>query len=178
MTKLPTESKCMFLTLQALQGLGGSAKKQNILRSVIDLMKISEEQMSIVWPSTAQRQGSKFPTRVDFALTALKKVNAVDNKKDGYYVLTERGERFLREGRDALRQADKTVRENRAKGLPEPSYETSWNNGASTSKSPSDDNLPLVTREIADHIMKLIPAESWDQTLVLVASLLSEPRPA
>ena len=174
MTKLPTQSKCLYPTLQALQGLGGNAKKSNVLGAVIDLMKISDEQMSILWPSTAQRQGPKFPTRIDFALTSLKKVNAVENKKDGFYTLTDRGERFLREGPDSLLQADKTVRENRAKGLPEPSYEKSWSSGASTTKTPSDKYLPMVTKEIADHIMKMIPAESWDRTLVVVASLLSE----
>lgn len=135
MVALPTESSLLFPTLAAVQALGGSAHKDDIEREVVRSQGFSDEQLAEEFPPTATRRGSILLVRIAFARTSLKKIKALDNAKTGVWTITDRGERFLREGPAAVVAADKEVRRNRSRGMPEPDLAPATTVGA-TSKRP------------------------------------------
>jgi len=120
MVTLPTESSLLYPTLAAVQALGGSARKEDIEREVIRSQRFTPAQVAVEFPPTATRRGSVLAVRIAFARTSLKKLLALDNAKTGVWSITDRGERFLREGEAAVIAADKEVRRNRSRGMPEP----------------------------------------------------------
>jgi len=116
MVALPTDTSLLYPTLQAVQTLGRSSRKDAIYQEVIRSAPITPEQMAIEFPPTSTRRGSKVINRIDFALTYLKQLEALENEKTGVWSITEKGDRFLREGRDALIAAHKIRKQNGSAG--------------------------------------------------------------
>lgn len=107
---IPTYRELLYPTLRALDGLQGSAHKEELDSAVIDLLDLSDEQLSIVYPDDAVAKGSKVVHRLAFARSALKSMDALDNSSRGVWSLTATGRGFLIEGQDATLEADSAVR--------------------------------------------------------------------
>lgn len=90
---VPTFDKMLWPTLQALQALGGSGTIQEIEAKVIEIMALTEAQMSVLHKGGPQ---SEVSYRLAWARTYLKKAGAIDNSSRGVWTITDKG-RKLRE---------------------------------------------------------------------------------
>ena len=88
---LPRYDEFMLPVLEALKGLGGSARRDEIVSAVAGRAELSDEQLEIRYETTGV---SVAADRIGWALTYLKKIGAVDNSRRGVWALTDGGRRI------------------------------------------------------------------------------------
>jgi len=95
--EIPSVNDLLYPTLIALDRLGGSARRSEVMRGVVDVAEITEEQLEVVFPSGSTRAGdSKVEDRIGWALSFLKKAEAVSNTSQrGVWSLTSDGRAYL-----------------------------------------------------------------------------------
>lgn len=112
MIKLPTASDCLFPTLTMINEAGGKLSKTLLYPAVINSMGITPEQLAVEFDENTTRRGPKVINRIDFALTNLKAIHAVNNLERSVWSITDEGRKFLESGQKAVRNA---VREHKRK---------------------------------------------------------------
>ena len=89
MVEVPTIDKLMWPTLQAVKRLGGSGTNSEILATVVEIEKFSEE---IQNEPFADGPKTRLDYRLGWARTYLKKGGALNNSQRGVWSITGRGE--------------------------------------------------------------------------------------
>ena len=89
---IPNQFELMWPTLEALKVLGGSGRIEEIVETVVEQQKFSDDQLS-------ERRGpgdrmSRIEYNLAWARTGLKNVNAIENSVRGVWALTDRGRRM------------------------------------------------------------------------------------
>ncbi len=92
---IPTYVDMLLPTLQALDELGGAATRGEVDSKTVEVMRLTSEQMAMVFPLDARQKGSKVVHRLAWARTYLKKFGAIDNSRVGVWTLEERGRTYL-----------------------------------------------------------------------------------
>ncbi len=94
MVKVPTADKLMWPTLKAVKKLGGSGTNSEILATVVEIEKFSEEIQNE--PHVDGRK-TLLDYNLGWARTYLKKGGAIDNSQWGVWSTTDRGEKLQEE---------------------------------------------------------------------------------
>lgn len=95
MDDLPTYDQLMYPTLRAVEDLGGSATRQELIREVLD-KHISSEHLSAVHGPDSRLSGEpKVINRVEFAISYLKLGRFLANPKRGIWTITPKGRSCL-----------------------------------------------------------------------------------
>ncbi len=89
---IPNQFDLMWPTLEALRALGGSGRVEEIVETVVEQQRFSDNQLSV-------RHGpgdrmSRIEYNLAWARTGLKKVNAIENSVRGVWAITDRGRRM------------------------------------------------------------------------------------
>lgn len=109
--KVPSVRDFYWPTLEALRSLGGSASKQEIDAKVIDELKLTPEQLSVLegdGPST------KVKKRLAWARTWLGKMGALESDGQGVWLLSESGRAMSHDDLEtARREAHRSYRSER-----------------------------------------------------------------
>jgi len=105
MMKLPSESKFPFPTLMMIEQAGGKISKTLLYPAVIDAMRITPEQLAVEFDENTTRRGPKVINRIDFALSNLKAIDALDNPERSVWAITEEGRKLLQAGENAVLDA-------------------------------------------------------------------------
>lgn len=90
MVKVPNFDHFMNPTLQALKLLGGSGTIEEIAAKIVELIELSDEQMSVLHNPEKSSQ-SEVEYRMAWARTYLKKYGLIDNSNRGVWALTPQG---------------------------------------------------------------------------------------
>lgn len=85
---LPSYKSLMFPVIEALTEMGGSGLRNEIVETVIDRQKFSDEQLEQCYETSG---ASIIPDRIGWALSYLKKMKAVENSRRGVWTLTVTG---------------------------------------------------------------------------------------
>ena len=88
---MPSLQHLMWLILQALRHLDGSAKISEINERVVELGDFTEEQQAVSHKPDSSRPGSEIEYRIAWARTSLKKIGCVDNSARGVWSLAKLG---------------------------------------------------------------------------------------
>ena len=88
---LPRYDEFMLPTLKALTGLGGSARRDEVISAVADSEGLTDEQLEARYETTGV---SVAADRIGWALSYLKKIGAVDNSSRGVWAITDAGRRI------------------------------------------------------------------------------------
>ena len=88
---MPSVQILMWLVLQALRDLGGSAKISEINEKVAELGDFTEELQAVPHKPDSSRSGSEIEYRIAWARTSLKKVGCLDNSARGVWSLARPG---------------------------------------------------------------------------------------
>ena len=99
---IPTHEDMMLPTLRVLEAHGGSATNDEIVESLVEMLKLTPVQMEVVYPTSG---AAIVPDRMTWARSYLKYPGFVDNPKRGVWVLTEEGRTALDWDEDAIRRA-------------------------------------------------------------------------
>jgi len=89
---LPKYRELMYPVLVATEALGGSGHKWEIVNRVIDDLAISDEMLSLEYPT---REKSVFVDRLEWALSYCKLVGALESPRRALYLLTSEGKKLL-----------------------------------------------------------------------------------
>src|SRR5215216_1217392 len=84
----PIHQQLFWTTLLALQQLGGSGSRQEVIAKATELGGYSEEQQAELMPNG---RTPKIAYHVSWNLTRLKRIGLADNSQRGVWSLTERG---------------------------------------------------------------------------------------
>ena len=103
--------------IQALKELGGSASRKEAREKVIELMKISDEELSITYSKTRE---SRVLNQIDWARNDLASEGIISKGTEGVWVLTELGMKIEMTKELAGRIRTKWVKINEAKRKGEP----------------------------------------------------------
>ncbi|MCB0193001.1 MAG: restriction endonuclease [Anaerolineae bacterium] len=87
---IPTFDKLMNPVIQALKQLGGSGTIEEIYTTVIEVAKLSDEQLEILHDSEKGSQ-TEVEYRLAWARTYLKKYGVLENSSRGVWALTPKG---------------------------------------------------------------------------------------
>ena len=91
---LPTYEQLMYPTLQAVEGLGGSATRQELIREVLTL--IPPQHLSAAYGPDSRLYGEpKVRNRIEFAISYLKFGEFLANPKRGIWTITSKGRNCL-----------------------------------------------------------------------------------
>ena len=91
---LPTYEQLMYPTLQAVEGLGGSATRQELIREVLTL--IPPQHLSAAYgPDSILYGEPKVRNRIEFAISYLKFGEFLANPKRGIWTITSKGRNCL-----------------------------------------------------------------------------------
>ncbi|WP_420438892.1 restriction endonuclease [Candidatus Poriferisodalis sp.] len=88
---LPRYDEFMLPALEALTGLGGSARRDEVISAVADSEGLTDEQLEARYETTG---ASVAADRIGWALSYLKKIGAVDNSSRGVWAITDAGRRI------------------------------------------------------------------------------------
>lgn len=100
---MPTYLDLSYSVLQAVQGLGGSAKVREINDWVIDHQADADRLLEMTYPSRPSL--SVLKDRIAWGRSTAKLIGALDRPSHGVYIITELGEELL-----SLRKADAAER--------------------------------------------------------------------
>lgn len=100
---MPTYLDLSYSVLQAVQGLGGSAKVREINDWVIDHQADADRLLEMTYPSRPSE--SVLKDRIAWGRSTAKLIGALDRPSHGVYIITELGEELL-----SLREADAAER--------------------------------------------------------------------
>lgn len=116
MDDLPTYDQLMYPTLRAVEDLGGSATRQELIRKVLD-EHISPEHLSAVHGPDSRLSGEpKAINRIEFAIAYLKLGGFLVNTKRAIWTITSKGRNCLSmEEGTAIKTLDDDSREARNK---------------------------------------------------------------
>ena len=120
--KIPAVRDLLYPTLVAVRNLGGSATKPELLDKVPEIAGITDEQLAVVFPDDSTYPGmSKVLSRIRWACSYLKTIDALDNSRRGVWSITQKGLDHLEtDGADeALNNAHKAVMRERRKARAE-----------------------------------------------------------
>lgn len=115
---IPTVFDVMHPTLVAVRDLGGSATKAEVLDKVPEIAGITDEQLEVVFPDDSTYPGkSKVLSRIRWACSYLKTIDALDNSRRGVWSITQKGLDYLEMdgAEEALKSAHKVVMRDRRK---------------------------------------------------------------
>lgn len=90
MAEIPQFFDFMQPTIDSLRMLGGSATNEELMTKVVEVMKLSDEQVSVMHAPNDSRTAVEY--RAAWARTYLKKSGYLDNSERGVWTLTERGQ--------------------------------------------------------------------------------------
>jgi len=112
---LPTYEQLMYPTLQAVEGLGGSATRQELIREVLTL--IPPQHLSAAHGPDSRLYGEpKVRNRIEFAISYLKFGEFLANPKRGIWTITSKGRScLLTEEGEAMEILIKDSQEGRSK---------------------------------------------------------------
>ena len=140
---IPSRYDLLYPTLLAIQQLGDSATKQELEEKVPQVAKLSDKQLSVLFPDGSKQAGtSKVLYNGAWARTDLKKIKAIENRSRGVWTITPEGTHYLNmppDERDnslkkAVREAYKKERESKTERIDEENNddfsdeETEWRN--------------------------------------------------
>lgn len=86
---LPSYSDLMPLVVRAVDSLGGSASRHEIINTVAELVDLPDEALAVAYPNRPDVK--VFPNRVGWALSYLKAGGALESGGRSIWVLTTRG---------------------------------------------------------------------------------------
>jgi len=150
MVELPPYSAYLLPVLRAIDHAHGSANKREIDEAVVELMALTPEQLSVVYPEGSTAKGSKVLHRIAFGRTSLKLIGALDNPVRGIWTMTAIGRTLLAEGADAVRQADWEMRKQLAAKRNERAASDQEGAPVDSADLDSDDSADLGGSESAD----------------------------
>ncbi len=108
---LPTYRELIYPTLRAVASLGGSAQGAEITDALIELLKVTPEQLAVTYDG---RLKSVLINRMDWARSYAKLAGALDSPRRGLFILNNLGKHILslpeEEGRAQVAQLDRDVR--------------------------------------------------------------------
>ena len=108
---LPTYRELIYPTLRAVASLGGSAQGAEITDALIELLKVTPEQLAVTYDG---RPKSVLIDRMDWARSYAKLAGALDSPRRGLFILSNLGKHILslpeEEGRAQVAQLDRDVR--------------------------------------------------------------------
>ena len=108
---LPTYRELIYPTLRAVASLGGSAQGAEITDALIELLKVTPEQLAVTYDG---RLKSVLIDRMDWARSYAKLAGALDSPRRGLFILSNLGKHILslpeEEGRAQVAQLDRDVR--------------------------------------------------------------------
>jgi restriction system protein len=118
---LPTYRELIYPTLRAVASLGGSAQGAEITDALIELLKVTPEQLAVTYDG---RPKSVLIDRMDWARSYAKLSGALDSPRRGLFILSNLGKHVLslpeEEGRAQVAQLDRDIRaERRRRGSDE-----------------------------------------------------------
>ena len=87
-SSLPRYKDLMFPVVEALEGMGGSGLRNEVIAAVADRQGFSDEQLDVRYETTGV---AVIADRIGWALSYLKKCGAVENSRRGVWALTEEG---------------------------------------------------------------------------------------
>lgn len=127
---IPTRFDLMYPTLVAVRDMGGSATRSELPEKVSEVGGVTDEQLAVVFPEEHSRlQGmSKVLFEIQWALSCLKTIGALDNSRRGVWSITQKGLDYLEMDKteEALKSAHKAVSRSvlrvRRKALAEPQF--------------------------------------------------------
>jgi restriction system protein len=130
-TDIPTFDKLMNPVIQALKQLGGSGTIEEINSKVIEIAKLSDEQLELLHDP---RKGSQTEVeyRLAWARTYLKKYGVVENSSRGVWALTASGRQLDQVNPQVVRRSVQSQRKkvevaiSDRDELDEADIETSW----------------------------------------------------
>ena len=115
---IPTVFDLMHPTLVTVRNMGGSATKPELLDKVPEIAGITGEQLAVVFPDDSTYPGkSKVLSRIRWACSYLKTIDALANSRRGVWSITQKGLDYLEmDGADeAVKNAHKAVMRERRK---------------------------------------------------------------
>ena len=108
---LPTYRELIYPTLRAVASLGGSAQGAEITDALIELLKVTPEQLAVTYDG---RPKSVLIDRMDWARSYAKLSGALDSPRRGLFILSNLGKHVLslpeEEGRAQVAQLDRDIR--------------------------------------------------------------------
>jgi len=90
-SEMPRTIDFMFPALEALRGLGGSARRDEVVSAVAERKGLTDEQLETRYEASGALVAAD---RISWALSYLKKMGAVDNSRRGVWAITEAGQRI------------------------------------------------------------------------------------
>lgn len=142
-SELPRTIDFMFPALEALRGLGGSARRDEVVSAVAERKGLTDEQLETRYETSGALVAAD---RISWALSYLKKMGAVDNSSRGVWAITETGQRIETQAEiDVLLRAVRAERVARRK---------------LNEHTDADDNHELDLAEASD------PGTGWQATLL------------
>jgi restriction system protein len=89
---LPTHRELIYPTLRAVASLGGSAQGAEITDALIELLKVTPEQLAVTYDG---RLKSVLINRMDWARSYAKLAGALDSPRRGLFILNNLGKHIL-----------------------------------------------------------------------------------
>jgi restriction system protein len=115
MVEIPTHVDLMLPALSAIEKLGGSATRAELRNMTLAVAAPSDDEMAVTFPEGSLRAGtSKIVHRVDWAITYLVMIGALDNPRRGFQTLTPIGRELLSSGSDIRSRIDTLIAERNA----------------------------------------------------------------
>lgn len=146
--ELPTYRAFLQPVLKVIDQAHGSATKQEVDEAVIEVARITPQQLGVVYPLGSKAKGSKILHRIAFARSTLKLCGALENAERGIWTITPVGRELLLEGAEAIRQADAVMRKRLA--VARDTREQDVSASSPEDSSSSDDETIELAQESAE----------------------------
>ena len=91
---MPTHQQLVVPILKAVNNLGGSAKTNEIIETVLEILPDAEQLLQVAYPN--RPQDSVLISRIAWGRSTAKRVGGLEQPAQGMYLLTESGEEILK----------------------------------------------------------------------------------
>src|SRR4051812_39488727 len=106
----PTYEDFLTRALEVIAAAGGSLGRAEVKDKVVKHAGLSDEQLSVTYPTGRAAGRSIALDRVGWALSSLKLMGALDNSTRGVWSITSRGRELMAQGHEAVITANRTAR--------------------------------------------------------------------
>lgn len=91
---MPTHQQLVVPILKAVNSLGGSAKTNEIVETVLEILPDAEQLLQVTYPN--RPQDSVLISRIGWGRSTAKRIGGLEQPAQGMYLLTEAGEEILK----------------------------------------------------------------------------------
>ena len=91
---MPTHQQLVVPILKAVNNLGGSAKTNEIIETVLEILPDAEQLLQVAYPN--RPQDSVLISRIAWGRSTAKRIGGLEQPAQGMYLLTESGEEILK----------------------------------------------------------------------------------